>query len=419
MPKKSRKKNSIPNIFEKTEIESAEAHVESAESVKAEEEAVLPDSIPQEEGTELPESEAQPSSTESDPAVGDAPTSNEPTSSDEEISADDLLDDVRQSLIEDETVQEDKKSKKWWRRATKGLKKDKSTKTKTPVKTETPPPPVSAAADLVEGPVEEKQSEEYLDEIDELIDMLESEANEKSTETAAPVAEAPPEPEKEVDIEELKKQAFGPRSEDADEENITEVRSVALEGGEEVFVEVQATPQDPLEERLAAIENALKPYSRYINYGLAFVGLIMAVIASLVLFNIYRQNQPASPTEVPNLPYPTAMSLPGGLNFNLGKGNLTNGEWNPRGPEWLEGTEVCRWVAIPWSLQLEAVIRTLNPDDPIELVMSNNDRLVYKVYSVSELTNDELQNVPTDSPCLLLVLAKADSDKRWVLTALP
>jgi hypothetical protein len=76
-------------------------------------------------------------------------------------------------------------------------------------------------------------------------------------------------------------------------------------------------------------------------------------------------------------------------------------------------------VAIPWSTQLEAVIRTLNPDDPIELVMSNNDRLVYRVDSVNELSNEELQAVPTDSPCLLLLLAKADTETRWVLTALP
>ena len=186
------------------------------------------------------------------------------------------------------------------------------------------------------------------------------------------------EPEVEVDIEELKKQAFRPSSQD-EQENITEVRSIALEGGEEVFVEVEAAKQDPLEERLAAWENALRPYRSYVYVGLAFLGLIMAAIASVVLFNVYQQNRPQVPTVVSNLPFPTSMSLPGGLNFNLGKGSLQDGEWNPRGPEWLQGTEVCRWVAIPWSRQLEAVIRTLNADDPIELVMSNNDRLVYKV----------------------------------------
>jgi hypothetical protein len=53
----------------------------------------------------------------------------------------------------------------------------------------------------------------------------------------------------------------------------------------------------------------------------------MAVIASVVLFNVYQQNRPQVPTEVSNLPFPTSMSLPGGLNFNLGKGScrMVNG----------------------------------------------------------------------------------------------
>ncbi|MCI0550844.1 MAG: DUF3305 domain-containing protein [Anaerolineae bacterium] len=412
MPKKKRNKQ----IFESIQIESVEANAESKESEKVE--GALPDLSPQEAAAEIPESDGQPADKESVPPLNDVPVSDEPANIDDEVSADDLLNDVRQSLIEDETVKDEKKSKKWWRRVAKGLQKDKKVETEVPTATEMNLPTVSIPEDVTQEQEEEKESAEYLDEIDELIDMLETETDESAAQTAIAV-EVPIEPEIEIDIEELKKQAFQPRSEGEEQENITEVRSVALEGGEEVFVEVQATPQDPLEERLAAIENALKPYSRYINYAFAFVGLIMAVLASVVLFNIYRQNQPARPTEVVNLPYPTSMSLPGGLNFNLGKGTLKDGEWNPRGPEWLEGTEVCRWVAIPWSVQLEAVIRTLNPNDPIELVMSNNDRFVYKVYSVRQLSSEEMLNLDSNSPCLLLVLAQADSDGRWVLTALP
>jgi hypothetical protein len=65
------------------------------------------------------------------------------------------------------------------------------------------------------------------------------------------------------------------------------------------------------------------------------------------------------------------------------------------------------------------VLRTLNPDDPIQLVMSNNDKLVYGVYSVYEMTPEEIQKLDANSPCLLLILTGAESEKRWVLTALP
>jgi hypothetical protein len=239
----------------------------------------------------------------------------------------------------------------------------------------------------------------------------------------APVAvveEVAPEPEKIVDVEELKKHAFAHR-ESEKEEDISEVRAIALGAeDEEVFVEVESTRQDPLEERLKSVENALKPYRSYINLTIAFLGVVMAAIAAILLFNLYKASLPAQPAEdVSNLPYPTSVSLPGGWSFKLAKGSLVDGEWNPRGAEWLQGTEVCRWVALPWSRQLEAVVRTLNPKDPIELVMSNQDKLVYEVYSVRQMSPEEMQALESNSPCLLIVLAEADTEKRWVLTALP
>jgi hypothetical protein len=186
-------------------------------------------------------------------------------------------------------------------------------------------------------------------------------------------------------------------------------------------VEVESKPQDVARERRDAFQNALQPYRQYIYFATAFLGLIAVMISGTILFSAIRRYLPAKPIvdEPVTLPFPTSMILPGGLQFTLNRGVLDDGQWNPAGPEWLEGTEICRWIAIPWSLQLEAVLRTLNPDDTIELVMSNNDRLVYRVYSIHEVSIDEIRELETDSPCLLLILAKADSDLRWVLTALP
>jgi hypothetical protein len=147
----------------------------------------------------------------------------------------------------------------------------------------------------------------------------------------------------------------------------------------------------------------------------------MAVTAAFLIYNAYQRSvaREAVPTEVSNLPFPTSVGLPGGWNFNLGKGVLKDGQWNPEGAEWLQGTEVCRWVALPWSRQLEAVIRTLNRDDPIELGMSNNDKLVYNVYSIEQMSPLEMQELDSNSPCLLIVLAEPETEERWVLTALP
>jgi hypothetical protein len=87
----------------------------------------------------------------------------------------------------------------------------------------------------------------------------------------------------------------------------------------------------------------------------------------------------------------------------------------------LIGTEISRWVALPWSLQLEAVLRTLKADDQIELTMSNSDVLVFNVYSIQEMTMEQLLALDTKTPGLLVVLyndEEADGTF-WVVTALP
>jgi hypothetical protein len=105
----------------------------------------------------------------------------------------------------------------------------------------------------------------------------------------------------------------------------------------------------------------------------------------------------------------------------LGQGKVVEGEWTPSGAEWLVGTEISRWVALPWSLQLEAVLRTLTADDQIELMMSNFDVLTFDVYSIREITMEELLATDPTKPALLVVLyndEEADGSF-WTVTALP
>jgi hypothetical protein len=426
MPKKNQK---LRKLVE--EVEPFEPPAKSTESNTPEPQAeeVAAESKPQEaeetvelssEAMELTEEVTETSNEESDstPDQVRAEMPKAPASAEQEFSEEDLLADVRESLIEEESLEKDKPVK-WWRKIGKGRKKDKVSEPVPEKEIELPLTEMSIGA--IGEQAENKESEEYLEQIDELIDMLEPTA-----EAEFPLArvdeevEAPTETVPKVDIEELKKQAFQPRTADEEAENSSDVRAIALEGGEEVFVEVESKVEDPWEERLKAFENAIRPYRRSINVALAVFGAVMAVIAGLLLYNAYQQFRPAEPTPVvSNLPFPASVSLPGGWSFSLGRGALQEGQWNPQGAEWLEGTEVCRWVALPWSRQLEAVIRTLNPNDPIELVMSNNDKFVYKVYSVRQMTSGEMLDLDSNSPCLLVVLAEADTDSRWVLTALP
>ena len=394
--------------------------MDTAGDESAEDKAALTEASPAEKDSAGDES----ISNETTPAGSDAAAaasqseSNDVSQSQEggasaEDSMDDLLDDVRRSLIEDEAQGAEKKPG-WLSRITKGFQKDQPA---ADVPVEMEPIAVEPAV-----PMETAQEDQYLDEIDELIDMLAPDAQESKPEpvhAAEPELQPEPEPQAPVDMEELKKRVFSPR-EGAEAQEMSEVRAVTLEGGEDVFVEVDATKADTAQDRAKAFENSLRPYRQTIYFAIAFLGIVMAVLAVGIMYTAYQRTRPPEPTAiVSNLPYPVSMSLPGGLNFNLGKGAIQDGKWNPAGPEWLQGTEICRWVAIPWSKQLEAVVRTLTPDDSIELVMSNNDRLEYAVFSIQELTLEEMQALDQNSPCLLLVLAEQDAEKRWVVTAKP
>jgi len=416
------KKKPIKKIFESASIESADVNDPLTESDRADEsseEASLETNSPEEVTESSSEDSLVPG--QEDAAIAESvpvdvdSAGSPPENAEEETSTDDLLNDVRRSLIEAES-DKDQKESKWWRRL--GRKAKKVEPQESPFLEEIDLPSIPVSIEPVENQLPESETEKEVDQIDDLIDLLKAESEETAIESVAPPEVEPAsEPEPEINFEELKKQAFRQQTE-ADEPE-TDVRSMALEGGEEVLVEVDKKAPDPWEERLSALENALKPYRTYVNIALAVFGVVVAVIASLILFNVYQRSRPEPVKEVSNLPYPTGVSLPGGWSFQLGKGAVENGEWNPRGPEWLEGTEVCRWVALPWSLQLEAVIRTLHPKDQIDLVMSNNDKLVYQVYSVKQFTPEELQKVDSNSPCLLIILIQPDAEKRWVLTALP
>lgn len=349
-------------------------------------------------------------------SAGDEATVSQEESTD--ISVDDLLDDVRRSLIEENSEAEE--STGWLGKLTKGRRKEQ--KLEEPVEVQ---PIAEPQVETIADQGLDEQADEYVDQIDQLIDMLEPEVAETISEPeieAAPIALAEPvEPEEPVDLGELKKRAFA-RSDETrhPEEDFSQVRAVALEGGEDVFIEVEAKTEDVQRDRAKALENSLRPYRAYIYFLIAFLAVIMAILAGTVMYRTYQNTRPPTPTPVErNLPFPTQITLPGGLSFPLGKGQIVEGRWDPQGPEWLRGTEICRWVAIPWSRPLEAAVRTLTRDDSIELLMSNNDRLTYDVFGIDELTLDQMQALDQNSPCLLVVLAEQDADARWVVTAKP
>ena len=403
MAKKQSKKDQKDQdeLLEQSEVDAVEETVPETEPVSSESEAAV--DISPDEGVDADSAEV------------------DVELEDDEFSPDDLLDDVRRSLIEENEKAEKEKKPSWWQKLGVGARKSKDSDEAADIVDVQDEDSILAVEENIEAP--EDQQQDVGESIDDLIELLEADEEDEPSEIELTPAPEPiqveqPKPEK-IDVAELKKRAFSGSSPD-DEESFSDVRAVALEGGEEVFVEVEVKAEDPVEDRIRSFENALRPYRRYINWVFAFIGLIVIISTSALLYDAYQKSLPPEPTkEVSNLPYPAILNLPGGLSFNLGRGSLDNGRWNPRGPEWLEGTEVCRWVAIPYSRQLEAVIRTLTREDQLKLVMSNSDVVAYDVFSITQMSIEDMQKGSGNTPCLLLVLADAKTDTRWVVTSYP
>ncbi len=209
-----------------------------------------------------------------------------------------------------------------------------------------------------------------------------------------------------------------------EEEEVTEEPSSIRQAALEDYV---MEPEEPEEKRTDAMTRTLRrgwrdmrPLERRLLIG-ALIIIGLAAIGGtgfLVVASIPSPTPAATPT-TSITPIPISLSLPGGWVFPLRTGEVVNGKWDPKGAEWLDHTEVCRWVSLPWTVQLEAVLRTLKADDPLQLSMSNYDSLTFKVKSIQQVEPAEIQQLASDTPCLLVILTKQDTSTRWVVTAKP
>ncbi|MBK8418934.1 hypothetical protein [Candidatus Villigracilis saccharophilus] len=197
------------------------------------------------------------------------------------------------------------------------------------------------------------------------------------------------------------------------------IRDVALENYEDAPFLAEGEKQAiSWRQGFKSFVRGLKPFERTLILGVISL-IIIAGMLSLGFMVIKAQvaNAPAVPAQ--DLPYPVRVTLPGGWAFNLVTGTVVDDKWSPTWAEWLQGTEICKWVALPWSLQLEAVVRSFKSGDVIELTMSNTDTLKFKVFSIENVPVDEISTLNRNTPSLLLILVNKDSETRWVVTAIP
>ena len=279
------------------------------------------------------------------------------------------------------------------------------------------------------GKEEEKAIQEFFSDLEAMADLdfdaelsVPEERLELETDLMAEdlIPEIEFEPEAEPVVEEQPSE-ISEEPEGTNEVDFDAVRQIALEeyDGTAVEPEVEA----PLREQVRTTVRELRPVERVLLwvFGTLTVGILLFAGGYLIISSIGIPTPVPTPTVEPNTVYPIRLELPGGWQFDLSRGRVVEGQWMPRSAEWLEGTEISRWVALPGSLQLEAVLRTLQSDDEIRLTMSNFETLQYKVYSIQELTMEQIQAQDSNTPELLVILfsTEGDSDTHWVVTARP
>ena len=345
-----------------------------------------------------------------------------------ELSKEDLLDDIRQSLVAEEEVAEPKGFFGRIRSRLKKTSKSKEKETETQAQLDTL---LGTQEDLQKLVIEPKQrkkepskNKEEEKAIQEFFADLEALADIEVEDYVPPV----PETQEALPVEargdekvELPKLPI--KSKEVEEVDFEAVRETALQEYDETKVEVEER-KAPLQEEVRQTIRELKPFERFLLIGAGV--LTVLVLLSSGIFLIANSISIPTPTptavvDIADIVHPTRLTLPGGWEFSLGQGEVVDGEWNPKRAEWLVGTEISRWVALPWSLQLEAVLRTLKPEDKLELTMSNFDVLVFNVYSIRELTMEQLLSSDPKTPSLLVVLYNNEETdgSYWVVEALP
>jgi len=345
------------------------------------------------------------------------------------LSKEDLLADIRKTLASEEDVVEEKGFFGRLKDRLKNVSKAKTEETETQRELEDgteihedmrelaiKPSPKKKRLSSIEK--EEKAVQDFFVDLEALADVIPDEGIPAKVE----VQESHPEGETSDLKEKLPKLPV--RSDVKEDVDFEKVREVALQEYDDTQVEPAVGRKASLQEEVRETIRESKPLERILLVGVFVLTVGVLLFAGVFVLVKSIPFPTPEPTVVVNLEdqiYPTRLSLPGGWEFNLGQGSVNEGEWSPQGAEWLVGTEISRWVALPWSLQLEAVLRTLKSDDQIELIMSNYDSLLFTVHSIQEMTMEEIQALDIKTPSLIVILFDQEdgANTYWVVTALP
>ncbi|MBD3320592.1 MAG: hypothetical protein GF350_05785 [Chitinivibrionales bacterium] len=111
---------------------------------------------------------------------------------------------------------------------------------------------------------------------------------------------------------------------------------------------------------------------------------------------------------------PASVELAGNT-FVLAVGKVKDGLWEPEGPEWLQGTEVRRVLALPYSADLANSVTGMTPGEPIRLRLRSGEMVEYHVTGVERVQRHQIEVLAEMCPSIVIVLYGERTSERWVV----
>ena len=129
-------------------------------------------------------------------------------------------------------------------------------------------------------------------------------------------------------------------------------------------------------------------------------------------YALVLNNNDASVARGPNDPVSVEF---GGVAFELTRSKLENGEWNPVLAEWLDGTEMRRVVAVPFSQQVGQAVVRLKYGDILRLRLSSSEVVEYSLVDITRIKRHQIEVLSSLSPSLAIILHSERASERYVL----
>jgi len=157
---------------------------------------------------------------------------------------------------------------------------------------------------------------------------------------------------------------------------------------------------------------------------LIFLLISLGYVLVIAVNKLSQLTPISTPTNTPvptySIPVPYSVQFPGGWTILLGISDNAYTDWKPVQAEWFKDTAICKLIAIPWTKQIDALYKTLEPGEELILTMSNKDEAIYQIETLeTSLVENIIKKLNRNSPCMVIFLFRDSTLTAQLLISIP